>query len=156
MRLAPVASAAPVLVLLGLAFAFMAACGSSSPGERETGDAGAVASSDAGEDGSTVCVNEAPTACHDAAPSYAANVVPIVQAHCYECHADAGIDLSGSGIDLGSYEGIWHERGAVLTQLSECAMPPAMAADGMAPPVPTTAVERATILGWVACGAPDN
>jgi hypothetical protein len=154
MRLAPVASASPVL--LGLAFAFMAACSSGSPGDRETGDAGDVGPGDAGEDATTSCVNETPAACPDAAPSYAANVVPVVQVHCYECHADAGVEQSGSGIDLGSYEGLWHERGAVTTQLSECAMPPAMAADGMAPPVPTTAVERATILGWVVCGAPDN
>jgi hypothetical protein len=101
-------------------------------------------------------VDETPDACPDAEPSYMNDVQPILQMHCYECHFDAGIAESRSNVDLGSYEAVYGERGSVFSQLSFCKMPPSVYAVGLPPPIPPTPTERATVLGWLKCQAPDN
>jgi hypothetical protein len=120
-------------------------------------DAGSDASfDDAGEDSGAGCIDETPDACPSPEPSYTSDVLPVLQAHCYECHADAGLTTSESQVDLGSYAAVYSERGTILGQVSTCRMPPSVAPLGLTlPPAPTDA-DRATILGWLKCNAPDN
>jgi hypothetical protein len=144
--------------VLALGVAIVAACGSSASrdGARlDTADAGLSANEDGGDEASA-CIDEAPDACPSPEPSYAGQVQPILQSHCYECHADAGIAASASNVDLGSYDAVYAERGAVLSQLSFCTMPPAVYAATLPPPVRPTPAERGTVLGWLKCRAPDN
>jgi hypothetical protein len=48
---------------------------------------------------------------------------------------------------LDSYDAIYRTRTTVLTQLVRCAMPPASEPK-------LSAEERAALLGWLVCGAP--
>jgi hypothetical protein len=136
--------------------AVVAACSASSRAASSDGaDAGLDAASGDGE-GVGPCPDEAPDACPTPEPSYVAQVQPILQDHCYECHADGGIITASSNVDLGSYEAVYAERGAVLSQLSFCTMPPSVYAAGLPAPVAPTPADRATVLSWLKCHAPDN
>jgi len=122
-------------------------CSSSSDGSHES-------VSDAGEDSAVVdaaasCPDLLPPTCPSPEPSYEDDVLPIIEQHCYMCHADAGIVTSGSGVDFGSYAALYAIRGDVLSQLNACRMPPATA-------LQPTAGQRTTVLGWLKCNAPDN
>ncbi len=104
--------------------------------------------SDASPDGGVeACPSDLPAACPSPAPSYEASVGPLVARRCWACHADGGIEATQH--DLGSYDGVFRQRGAVLAQVYGCLMPPADAAA-------LTSDERATLLGWLVCGSPRN
>jgi hypothetical protein len=125
-----------------VAVGFAAGCGSSGDSNRDD-----VADADA--DGGGSCPNEYPSACPSPEPSYEDGVLPILEERCSMCHFDAGIVTSGSGIDLGSYAAVYAVRGDVSSELNACRMPPATA-------IQPTLAQRATILGWLKCGSPDN
>ena len=65
---------------------------------------------------------------------------------CAVCHGPGGVE---SNRDLSTYDHVHTLRSSVLDQVHACAMPPA---DGEA----LTAAERATLLGWLVCGAPES
>ncbi|MGZ3417961.1 MAG: hypothetical protein ACXWUG_16175 [Polyangiales bacterium] len=91
------------------------------------------------------CPNDLPAAC-TTAPSYASEVAPIVSAHCLKCHSKGGVEES---VPLDGYSAIFARRTTVLTQVYSCKMPqegePALSAD-----------ERAKLLMWLVCKAPNN
>jgi uncharacterized membrane protein len=89
--------------------------------------------------------------CPSPQPSWATEVQPLIQARCYMCHSEGGIEWPKW--DLSSYSSASMNRMEVLTQVFHCWMPPGDAS----PPVPLlTNAERQTIVQWIACGAPDN
>jgi uncharacterized membrane protein len=69
-----------------------------------------------------------------------------VGARCRACHAPGGQEAS---IPFTTYEQIFARRSAILNQVYACKMPPEGA------PAPS-ADERAQLLAWLVCGAPDN
>jgi hypothetical protein len=91
------------------------------------------------------CPNDLPKACPSSAPVYA-DVEPIVAARCASCHGPGGTEAS---IPLTSYAAISARKTTVLAQIYGCRMPPASAEA-------LTADERATLLAWFVCGAPEK
>jgi hypothetical protein len=104
---------------------------------------------DAGGDASAeaACPSDLPAICPSPAPGYDAAVLPLLARRCWGCHGDGGIEVSQH--DLGTYDGVFAQRRAVLDQVYGCLMPPSDAAA-------LTADERAALLGWLVCGAPHN
>jgi hypothetical protein len=103
---------------------------------------GGPASADAGSPSG--CVRSDPS-CAAPAPSYATTVHPIVEATCVNCH-HPGSNLAQTS--LATYEDVQLEFGAALGQVSSCLMPPAG--------YTLSTEDRAELLSWLACGAPDN
>jgi hypothetical protein len=93
------------------------------------------------------CPDDLPPACPAPAPSYQAQVAPLLEARCVGCH---GAGQVASNRLLDSYGSVFPQRAAVLRQTYACQMPPADAG------APLTLAERAALLGWLVCGAPDN
>jgi hypothetical protein len=79
-------------------------------------------------------------------PSYSADVAPIISAHCLKCHAPGGQEASK---DFTTYQHVFDQRAAILDQFYSCRMPPE---DEPRP----TSPERALLLGWLVCKAPNN
>jgi hypothetical protein len=118
------------------ALGLLAGCSSGSP---SSGD-GADAASDA-----PVCARADPS-CPKAVPSYANDIAPIVLDACVPCHYPMS-NLAHSS--LATYPSVHLVYGSALGQVEACLMPP--------PGVPPlTDAERTALLGWLACGAPDN
>ena len=95
--------------------------------------------------GSPDCPNDLPQSCPMPMPSYANDVAPIISAHCLKCHSGAG---PGKG-DFRTYTGVFNSYPAMLTQFYSCRMPP----EGEPRP---SSQERALLLGWLVCNAPNN
>jgi hypothetical protein len=93
------------------------------------------------------CGSDAGVPCPSPPPSYAEEVVPILQAKCNNCHwGDAG------PWPLTGYHAVAAWRDLVFLDVEKCTMPPADAgADAL-----LSDVERATLLAWISCGAPNN
>jgi len=92
------------------------------------------------------CPSEYPMSCPATAPSFAAEVGPLIQAHCAFCHG------SGQQIPrLDTYDQISlaATKQKIFFQIQHCSMPPA-------PRPPLSAAERDTILSWLVCGAMNN
>jgi len=100
----------------------------------------------AGCGGSLDCPNDLPATCPTPAPSYVNDVAPLISAHCLKCHAPGGQEASK---DFTNYPNVFSQRSAILNQFYSCRMPP----EGEPRP---TAQERALLLGWLVCGAPNN
>jgi hypothetical protein len=114
-----------------LAFAsLVVACSSSSPGASDAGS----------------CPNDLPSACPATVPSYKDEVSGILDAHCTTCHGPGG---TAAEKPLLTYDDVFRQRSAVLNQVYDCAMPPP---DERA----MTPVQRANLLAWLVCGAPNN
>ena len=54
-----------------------------------------------------------------------------------------------ASIDFTTYQNVFVQRSAILTQTYSCRMPP----EGETGP---TDPERASLLGWLVCGSPNN
>jgi hypothetical protein len=122
----------------GAALLFVVACGPSRP----------LAEADAATDArAEACPNDLPTRCPRPTPSYATEIGPVIDTHCVPCHAPGGVSADRP---LTTYSEVYTRRASVLTQVYSCAMPPA---DGGVPLAPT---ERAALLGWLVCGAPNH
>jgi hypothetical protein len=105
------------------------------------GDGGPPAPSDGGS-----CPRDLPAACPPTPPSWSATVQAIVQTRCTGCHSRFGVE---SNRPLDGYARVYAQRGPALNQIYACRMPPA---DAPA----LTPDERAALLAWFVCGAPEN
>ena len=92
------------------------------------------------------CPNDLPASCAATPPSYTRDVAPIFASKCVVCHGPGGVE---SNRDLSTYDHVHTLRSSVLNQVHACAMPPANGES-------LTAPERATLLGWLVCSAPQN
>ena len=92
------------------------------------------------------CPNDLPSSCVQPAPSYKTDVQPVMSARCLSCHAPGGQEAA---LPFTTYSQVFANRAAILDQTYACRMPPA----GSPPP---TAPERALLLHWLVCGAPNN
>ena len=96
---------------------------------------------------SGACPNDLPAACPSSVPSYADAVAPTIGGKCNGCHTDGG---PGTGkFDFSTYASVYADRSAMLNQIYSCRMPPADASA-------LTAEERAALLSWFVCHAPNN
>ena len=102
---------------------------------------------DASTDAQRACVVAPVTTCPSPKPSFKNDVTPIFDAKCNSCHN--GADANGPW-PLTNLDDIVHWKALVVADIETCKMPPAHAGP------PLTAAENATILGWLACDAPDN
>ena len=94
----------------------------------------------------TSCPNDLPGACPSPAPSYQSDVAPVIMQKCVSCHSPGG---QSSDRPLQTYAEVFALRTSVLTQVYGCLMPPVGSPQ-------LTPSERAAILGWLVCGAPQN
>jgi hypothetical protein len=108
------------------------------PDPPDVGGAGGVGS----------CPNDLPSSasCDSELPSYRLDAAPIIERRCNSCHFPGN---SQSEDVFADYAGVFSRRQTVLTRIYSCVMPPAAAAA-------LTLEERATLLQWLVCGAPDN
>lgn len=117
-------------VFLPFATVALAACSHASP---------------APADGAT-CPNDLPSSCPMPTPSYKDDISGIMDSHCNGCHGPGG---TAPEKPLLTYADLFRQRSAVLNQVYSCAMPPASER-------PMTPQQRAKVLAWLVCGAPDN
>ena len=80
------------------------------------------------------------------APTFAKDIAPLVSASCATCHAPGGRESSRL---LTNYDQVYAQRGAVLSQVNACRMPPR---DGP----PLSAAGRKALLTWLVCGAKND
>jgi len=92
------------------------------------------------------CNAELPDACPTPGPKYATEVVPILDAKCDTCHDGK----EGGPWPLTTHVDVTHWLTAVTSVLIDCTMPPPTGTEKLTPD------ERATLLNWLKCGAPDN
>lgn len=92
------------------------------------------------------CNAEVPDACPSPSPKYATDVVPILEAKCNTCHD--GRD--GGPWPLTNHADVEHWITQVTSVLLDCTMPPPTGTEKL------TSDERATLLNWLKCGAPNN
>lgn len=92
------------------------------------------------------CPKDTPSSCPSPTPSYATDVAPIIMTYCADCHSPTG---QAPDRLLQTYAQVYSRRASVLSFTATCQMPP--------PDFPQpTEQERVTLLGWLACGAPNN
>jgi hypothetical protein len=109
------------------------------------GSAGAAVGGSAGAavGGAAACPG-VPSGCGGAAPSFSAEVAPLLHQACGPCHLAGGVESKRL---LTDYAHVQPQRGAILSQLAACLMPPSDAP-------PLTVTERELLLQWLVCGAP--
>ena len=94
--------------------------------------------------GATSCPNDLPATCVTPIPSYKDEIAAIVQTRCVSCHGATGVEAKRS---LDTYAKLYALRTSVLNQVYACRMP----LDGS-----LTDAERARLLEWLVCHAPNN
>ncbi|MFT3769241.1 MAG: c-type cytochrome [Minicystis sp.] len=92
------------------------------------------------------CPNDLPPSCPADAPGYKATIAPIIAARCGTCHTPAG---AAPDKPFDTWAEVSQQRVGVLHQIYSCNMPPTEATQ-------LTDAERAEILAWLVCGAPDD
>jgi hypothetical protein len=128
-----------ITVLGGIGAIFVVAC-SSDAREGKTTEPAKL-----GADSGSTCGAGLPSSCPSTPPSFQTDVLPILNAKCNTCH------VGGNGPwPLSDYGSVWDWRSTILTDLENCAMPPADAGAML------TAEEQGALVGWVLCGAPHN
>ena len=78
-----------------------------------------------------------------APPSYVAEVRPILESRCLECHSNGG--EAGEEHDFTKLETVRAQRQRIAEEAAERAMPPS-------PKPPLTQAEADTLVRWAACG----
>ena len=91
------------------------------------------------------CPNDLPASCPADAPGYKATIAPLLAASCVSCHSPTGTSVHY----LQTYAEVSTLAGATLDQVYACKMPPVGYPE-------LSATERAELLGWLVCGAPDD
>jgi uncharacterized membrane protein len=107
----------------------------------------AAACSSQGSSNGAVCPNDLPASCPTPPPSFAKDVEPVFERRCWPCHTGAGI--AAEAHDFSTYDNIFADRSTILNRVFACEMPPADSAQ----PTPE---ERAALLAWLVCKAPNN
>jgi hypothetical protein len=92
-----------------------------------------------------VCPNDLPASCPSSVPSYAKTIAPALMAKCVFCHEPGGPSVHS----LQTYADVYALRGSVLDQVYASKMPQAGSP-------PLTSDERAALLAWLVCEAPNN
>jgi hypothetical protein len=94
------------------------------------------------------CPHDLPTDtdCAAATPSYQADVAPILRERCIVCHRTGGIEPVHL---FDNYDLVYGQREHMLSFVLHCQMPPTCAV-GLSPE------ERAKVLKWFVCKAPNN
>jgi hypothetical protein len=83
--------------------------------------------------------------CPQPTPSFANDIAPLLNRDCNTCHTP------GSTLwPLTGYENVRDWAYSILTDVESCSMPPA---DGG---VTLASGDRALLVGWIGCGAPNN
>ncbi len=94
------------------------------------------------------CPNDLPSACPGpTAPSFASTIQPTLSSRCHSCHSEGG--AAGTSHVFDTYDEVYSERRVMLNQIFACAMPPSSAEA-------LSSDERAALLAWFVCGAPNN
>ncbi len=109
-------------------------------------DDGAIVIADADRPAS--CPSDLPASCPSTVPSYATDIGPFIARTCFPCHTTGGTAVAKH--DFLTYAQVYKQRSAVLNQFYACSMPPADAG------VVVSAQDRATLLAWLVCHAPNN
>ena len=126
-------------ILLSLPWLGALACGGSS-------ESASTSSSD--ETGATALVCsplDGGASCPATPPSFMNDVLPILNRDCNStCHGP-----NASQWELADYSDVSDWASLIQLDLTDCAMPPVDAGA-----YPTS--DRTTVLGWIACGAPNN
>jgi hypothetical protein len=86
-------------------------------------------------------------ACPTPPPSWKTDVQPIITTYCVSCHSPGG--QAPSQFDYTTFAGVHQNSTEILTQVIQCLMPQPGAS-------PMPAADRQTLVGWAACGAPNN
>jgi mono/diheme cytochrome c family protein len=97
-------------------------------------------------DAAATCPNDLPAACPATVPSYKDQVAFIFDVHCNTCHGSGG---TAEDRLLTDYANVYRQRSSVLNQIYNCHMPPESER-------PLTAEQRAVLLAWLVCKAPNN
>jgi uncharacterized membrane protein len=84
--------------------------------------------------------------CSNAVSSYSSRIASIICSRCLTCHFTGN---TISGVSLADQASVHDHRSVVLTQVYHCAMPPA-GVEGLA------SEDRAVLLQYLVCGAPNN
>lgn len=92
------------------------------------------------------CPDDLPAAC-EVAPSWSAEVAPTFARTCGPCHGPGGVEAAKP---LVAHADVSARRTSVLSQVYHCQMPGPDAGAAL------TDGERALVLQWLVCGAPDN
>ena len=95
------------------------------------------------------------SACSSRAPTWHREVEPVVARSCAGCHVDGGI----APFALGSYAEAYARRDLIRAQVESRAMPPWPPGPGCSEYVGDRSLpeqDRATLLAWVANGAPEG
>ncbi|HEX4353498.1 MAG TPA: hypothetical protein VHZ95_11295 [Polyangiales bacterium] len=92
------------------------------------------------------CPDDLPQNCPDPAPSYGSEVSTLISSYCVPCHRAGGL---AADRQFGTYAVVFKDRIDMLSRLAKCEMPPSCAAQ-------PTATERAALLSWLVCNAPNN
>ena len=96
--------------------------------------------------GSAECPNDLASSCPSPQLSYRVHVEPLVRSKCLACHVAGG---QASSQPLDSYAAVFERRTHVLAHVYGCEMPPVGAPA-------LTLSERAVLLGWLVCDAPEE
>jgi hypothetical protein len=125
---------------LALIAVILTACSS------ESGSGSSSGTTDGGSEPGT-CPQDLPSACPSPPPSFKSQVDDVFQRKCGACHTGTGVEAAS--YNFATYSSIAALRSPILNQVYACRMPPADAPK-------LTAEERALLLGWLVCKAPDN
>ena len=103
-----------------------------------------VVASGCGQSAPESCPAPPQAGCPETALSYDTGIGTLIHERCFPCHDTNGVEARGL---LTDYTHVYGERTSIASQLLICAMPPAGA--------PALSIdERAQILNWLACNAP--
>jgi len=113
-------------------------------GSEDSGDGGGGTAGSSAD----VCPNDLPdrSACADGAPSYRRDVAPIIDERCNACHYP---DNPQTSAVWSGYDAVYAMRTTIQSRIYSCVMPP-QSAPQLAP------AERAVLLEWLVCGAPEE
>jgi hypothetical protein len=86
-------------------------------------------------------------ACAGSPPTYADDLRPILEKHCFKCHAGDGVEADDH--NFSHVETLRAQKRALANEIGQCAMPPS-------PEPAVSDSEAELLLRWVACGAADG